>query len=762
MKKSLLNPVKTGLLLASFLLVCGIASGTGTYTAIASGDWSNSATWSGGTVPPTTLGAGDQVTIAATYTVTMDNNVTINGLLASLDVEGTLTSTSNITLNLIYGNITSTANTGSITATKIVLGASGALSYTGSIVADTLSNAIVGLASAAQITVNDVLMLPAVLNVTGASSSLTTGSNATILISGGGLASSSGGTLDLSANYNVEYITSSSTTGLELSGSGLKKVIINVGSSNNVTLNSNLTTNDSLKFVSGSLVLNGYNLTANDEVSGDIMIAGNSSSNLTINTSGGLASYITFTSGFQNLNNLTVNVGSGHSVILWSALAVHGNVALTSGNLDMSGESLMVEGNITGSGSLMTTTGSDLSLTTTNSITGNLSLSGSGMGKFTMNIGSGHTVTLATDLNADTLDLGSGTLILNGKNLSVNGDITASGTGTVHATPASNVSVTSAAAVHGSLAFDVTGKGDTVNNLTVNVSGNGSVKLGSDLVIKGTLDFTKGYVDVSGNNLSIGAAGSVTGAGATSYVITSGSGDLTMNASVGDTTTFQVGTSANYLPAAITLNTGSASGTIGVNVSAGVYSQGTTGTLISSSQPMVDATWFFQNNIGSGINANMQLSWSSSAEVNGFTRTKDYISHFVSGAWDNIGDATAASVSGSMYSVTRANVTSMSPFAVFDQETVPTGIDEVANTTGAIEIYPNPAHTTLNIKNNNVGNNTGVIYAEIYNTLGQMVSNYQLNNSALVTIPVYGLSAGTYLIRFYNDNMEVVEKFSKL
>jgi len=50
MKKNLLNPAKTGLLIVSFLLVCGIAYGQ-TYTAVASGDWSNTATWSGGIVP---------------------------------------------------------------------------------------------------------------------------------------------------------------------------------------------------------------------------------------------------------------------------------------------------------------------------------------------------------------------------------------------------------------------------------------------------------------------------------------------------------------------------------------------------------------------------------------------------------------------------------------------------------------------------------------------------------------------------------------
>ncbi|HTB31283.1 MAG TPA: T9SS type A sorting domain-containing protein [Bacteroidia bacterium] len=748
MKNNFINPVKFGLLFASFMLVCGLASAT-TYTAVASGNWTSSVTW-GGSAPPTNLSSADQVIIGVGMNVTMDQNVTLNNALASINVTGTLSSAAHIKLTVTSGTLT---GTGTITAAQLILNATGSLTFTGSMTADTLVNSIISLSSAAQTTVNNELALSGILDIT-AGGSLKMGANSTIAVSGASL-SLSGGTLDLTANYNVEYTNMSTTTGLELSGSGLGKVTINVSGMNNVTLSSNLTTNDSLKFVSGTLILNGNNLTVNGELSGNIMISGNSSSNLTINTSGGVSSSIMFTTGFQNLNNLTINVGSGDSVKVSSDLTIHGNLTLSGGSkLDISGQELMLSSDVTGSGTLVVNSSSKLTFNSSSSITGNINIAGT-LGKFTVNIGGSNSVKLGTNLTVDTLDLSSGTLILNSNNLSVNADITASGTGVVYSTAVSNVSVSAATSVNGSLTFDAVW--DTVNNLNLNIAGGGSLKLGSQLVINGNLNFTTGYFDIGNNNLSLGVNSSITGAGLMAYVKTSGSGNLTMSANIGDTTRFEVGNST-YLPAQITLNTGSGTGTIGVNVSTGVYSRGTSGVQISSFQPMVNATWLFQNNIGSSLNANMKLSWTTAAEVNGFLHTDDYISHYAS-LWDDIGDSMTAMASGSLYSVVRANVTSMSPFAVFDQQTIPTGINEVAATDGDIIIYPNPAYQNLYIKNNFTPGS--LVNAEIYNTLGQMVSSYQFKD-ALFAVPVSGLATGTYLIKFYSDNMEVVKKFNKL
>jgi len=749
MKNKFLNPVKFGLLLASFMLVCGIASAT-TYTAIVSGNWTSATTW-GGSAPPTNLTSSDQVNIGIGVDVTMDQNITLDNALASINVTGTLSSAAHIKLTIVSGTLT---GTGTITADQLILDAAGTFGFTGSLTADSLVNSVVSLSSSAQTTINNELTLNGILNVS-VGGTLTMGTNSHITVSGASI-SISGGTLNMTANYNVDYTNMSAVTGLELSGSGLGKVGINVLGTNNVTLGSNLTTTDSLKFISGTLILNGENLTVNGALTGNIMISGNSSSNFTINTSGGVSSTINFTPGFQNLNNLTMNIGAGNLVKMLPALTIDGSLLFSSNSkLDISGGMLTIAGDVTGTGTLIANTSSSLAFTASNSITSNINLTGT-LGTFTANIGSGNSLKLGTNMAVDSLYLTSGTVILNNNNLSVNTDIAAGGTGVIFATQASNITIASSSAIHGSLDFDAVG--DSLNTLTANIGGSGSVKLGSNIVVNGNLNLIAGFVDIGNSNLQMGINGTITGAGANSYVVTSGNGNLMMYANLHDTTKFEVGTTS-YLPAKITLNAGSDSGTIGVNVSSGVYSHGTSGVLISSSQPMVDATWLFQNNIGSGINANMKLSWSASAEVNGFLHTDDYISHYGSSAWDDIGDSMTAVLSESVYSVTRANITSMSPFAVFDQQTVPTGINELAATADNITIYPNPTYQNLYIYNTFTPGS--LIHAEIYNTLGQMVSNYQFKDATFV-VPVSELSTGTYLIKFYNDNMQVVKKFSKL
>ncbi|HXB13475.1 MAG TPA: hypothetical protein VNZ45_15920, partial [Bacteroidia bacterium] len=544
MKTNLFNSRKISLLIANLLLINIYAFGT-TYTAVTSGNWSSALTW-GGTRPPFTLGVTDQVNIGAGITVTMDSNANISGLLSQLSVTGTLTTATN-TLTVTSGTL---AGTGTIVVNGLVLAATSTFSFTGTVTANTFSNSIASLTMSAKTTVKNALNLMGIISIQ-AGGNITMGSLSVINVSGAQI-DLSGGTLGLTSTYDVNYISSSASTGMELSGTGLRKVTVNVTIANSVVLGSNLATNDSLKMLSGALTLNGYTLTINKSVSGTGTFTGDASADMTVNTPGGISVPISFTSGSEMLNNLTLNVGSGNSVALGSALTVSGTLNLVSGSkFDISGNALTMSGNFNGTGSIVVNSASSVTINSASSITTPIAFSGSSMASFTLNVGGGNTVTLGSDLAvANSFSMQSGTLVLNGNNLSIMGDIVASGSGLIASSSASNITVSSAVSPSGSLSFQY--PNNIVNNFNVSIGAAGTVSLGSDMVVDGSLNFVSGHVDVVGNNMQIASSGSITGANSNSYVITETGGYLTVNATLSGPANLPVGTASYYFPASIT------------------------------------------------------------------------------------------------------------------------------------------------------------------------------------------------------------------
>lgn len=593
--KNILNSKTAGVITITLLIFITSLSYGATFTAIASGNWSSTTTW-GGSVPPSNI-TSDQVIIPSGVNVTMDNNVTLNGAIAVLNVEGTLSSASSTALTIMAGTV---SGTGTIHAGSLTCETAAVLSFTGSITANTLVCNALNLLVAADIMVSQSLQLGSgILNLqTG--SSLDVGTNATIVVSGGAI-TLSGGTVGLSGLYNVSYISASSIAGVELTGSGLNDVSVNVGPANTVTL---------------------------------------------------------------------------------------------SGNLNVSG----------------------------------------------------------------TLYLTTGTLVLAGHNLTITGNLASSGTGNISSTVSSDISISTPASLSGVLTFS--SSGNAVNNFTVSIGGDGSVTLGSDIMVQGILNLVSGYLNTGNYNVEIGMSGSISGGANTSYVITGMNGSLSMHLTAGApvATIFPVGTSTHLCPTAVLLNSGSASGQVYVGVAANVYAQGTSGVDISATQPVVDATWFIHSDITSNLNMLLTLMWEASAEVNAFDRNAAYISHNVSGSWDAVTTASANIESSGMYSMSRNSITSLSPFAVFDQNTIPTAVADEPADLIAFDIYPNPAADFVNVK---YPTPTIPTYIEVVNILGAKLYSARLTRTNMI-IPVEKYLPGNYFIRIYNDNMSTVKKFVKM
>ncbi len=640
------------------------------YRAVSSGNWSSpAATWDKGAVPPFTLTSRDEVNVDAGLIITMDNTVTLNAYSARLNLNGKLISLSN-SLIITSGSL---SGSGTININNLILDSACNFSFLGLLVVNTLTDSIASLNSSALMEINNTLNLAGAI-IIQPSGSLKMGINSAINIQGGSLAVN-GGKLKLNNTYNVAYMAPS-VIGMELSGSGLKDVIIKMPATGHVVLSSDIKINNSLNIISGSLVLDGHTLTLNGQVTGSGTFSGDPDANFIINTPGSLFSGISFAPGYQSLHNFIINEDSGKAVTLASSLVVNGALELLNGSkLDIKGEALTLNGTYSGTGSFLVNSQSALAINGKTSITSPLVFSDGNIGNFTLNIGDKNSIVSGHNMIVDTLNLVTGTLILNGHNLSINADIVASGNGKIFSESPSSISVTSSSSTSGTLAFS--NSGDTVNDFNVSIGSSGAVMLGSDIVITGILNLITGHINTASNNLQIASSGSILGANTNAYVITSEGGYLTRDAAISVTEGFPVGTATYYSPASITLNVGSSTGVIGVNVMPGVYSQATNGTLLSASQPVVNSTWSFQTNITSGLNADMQLFWPAAIESNGFTKTGDFISHYEAGSWDNVGSSSNTYQVAGGFGILRKGITSMSHFAVFDKKTIG-GLNEIA------------------------------------------------------------------------------------
>lgn len=567
-----------------------------TFTAVVSGKLSSATTFGGDQVP-VTLSANDVIIIGLGITVEMDQDIIINDASSSVSVlaGGTLQSTSSNYMAMTNGSLT---GSGTIDVDSIMLAVQSGITFTGNMTARamTMSNATIN--SAIDVTVNEALY---VMNGTSTMSAgtlkLNNSGTTNIMIDGGMLDVQAGASADLTTNYNVMYINSSSTAGVELSGSGLRQIDINVGNSNDVTLDADLIVTDNLSLTSGTLVLNN--------------------------------------------NNLTIN---------------------STGSFDA-----------TANGMISSSSGSDITILAASSLTG--------------------------------------TLMFDGSN-------------------------------------------NTVDDFTINFGNSSSeVMIGSDVMVSGTLDLQSGRINIGANDIQVMSTGSISGGSANSYVITGKGGSLSLDIAANADETFFVGTDNSFAPAVIKSN-GAAYADLSVGVNADVMSQGTFGYNVNDKESVVNTTWFVENSASANVDIDMELWWSSNMEVNSFDRTKAYVSHYVNGSWDATASANAMTQTNGMFSIERTGVKSLSPFAVFDENTS-LSVGELA-TTNDVQVYPNPATDAINISYNG----TATATAEVYNLAGSLVKSANVVNGEN-TISLNGLNSGIYYIRLAADGATSTHKFVK-
>jgi hypothetical protein len=297
-----------------------------------------------------------------------------------------------------------------------------------------------------------------------------------------------------------------------------------------------------------------------------------------------------------------------------------------------------------------------------------------------------------------------------------------------------------------------------VDSLVINIPDEGFVNLGSDLIIKKCLNLVKGHLNIGSNFLDIGEAGTISEGRTSSYIITSGNGFLAipMRAGAAKPTIFPLGTRNHYFPASVRLNKGSSDGLILMRVCPATDSLRNSYGIVSPAKPSIDALFFVQSDISSNINMNLQISWSDTLAGNGLIPNNAEISNYAAGKWDMGNSSAAMPAEGGMYNLMRKNITSLGLFSVFEKSVIP-NVQRISDD-GGFKLVFNPVVDYICITNK-----TGAgreINVRITDMNGRLITTFTCNK-ATSGFSLIGIKPGDYFAELYNDQINIVKKFTK-
>ena len=218
--------------------------------------------------------------------------------------------------------------------------------------------------------------------------------------------------------------------------------------------------------------------------------------------------------------------------------------------------------------------------------------------------------------------------------------------------------------------YELTSSTSYLHKLVLKCTGN--ISLSKSITVNDTFALHKGTITLDSNIITLACTSNASYYSSSSYVVTNSTGYLTIKCLgvTGVTTTvwFPVGSSStSYTPAAVK-NTGTLDA-FSVRVYDKMYNKYT-----SAGKPSTDAieysannvrkTWLIEEGTPGGSNATVYLQWNALDEANGFDRTRSYIAHYTSSAWQK--NTTGTPTGSDPYSLSLAGITTFSPFGVGD------------------------------------------------------------------------------------------------
>lgn len=750
--KTLFTRFSKKCLIAAFVLASG-SSFAATFTAVSSGSWSSSATWAGGTAPGGSIGTLDNVIINSGVTVTMDMDVEFSGILTGMEVNGTLTSTGNDFLLDMNGGTLS--GTGTLTLNSLRFGTTAAMTFSGTANVDNLWNNSVTLNIASDMDINDTLFLDAGTFNLAAGGDLTFVAGSVIRVDDGTMTVTSGA-LTNTNDYSVHYVGTDKSTGMELAGTGLTDVWVELDdNSQELAITGNVTIHGMLHHNAGAIDLNGGTLTlmSDYESMAGAEFMGSATSNLRLENDTELSSAIVFDSANDELNDLMINNGdSDGGVELGSNLTINGTLWLEDGDLtSTSGALTMAAGSeiVVGDGHLANNGGS-FDGTAAYNVTYNgdaptwstIELTGSGLNDLTIDMANqSDSVELMQSVTIDgALNLEQGGIATNGYDMTLEGSLSTSSMAWLAGHPDSDLTFNTNSLIGDTIWFH-TGN-YYFGDITINADDNSDLMLASEAWVD-NITMTSGGIHLVDNKLWVIYPGTITGANEDRYVTIDGTGSLLMQMQPSDPYVwFPVGTDDGYAPVALKINSGAA-GYFKVGTSNGVWEDGDSGENWAMTGAVVDRTWDITANNAGALDYDIMLMWSEDFEVNGFDRTDAYIMSYANDEWDaDMQTPGTATQVGDMWQLERQNVITEGPFAVRDGSV--TGIDE--NVVVA-EIYPNPVQDVLNA-NAAFGEATTL---DLVDVAGNVLHTETLNGTVNQQIDFSAYPNGVYFLNYTNS-----------
>jgi autotransporter-associated beta strand protein len=675
-------------------------SGTNTYTGIT--------TINNGTLSVATIGDGGVEGNLGQATNSVSNIVLGGGILkytgstATTDRAFSLTTGTTSTIQVNANTLTISGNSGNGTTGALTKLGSGTLVLSG-------NNTYTGLTT----------ISAGILKLGSAGS----GSNTPLGTVGSGTLVSSNGALDL-AGYTL--VTSEAIT---INGTGVSSggAIMNSGGACTYSGLVTLGSTSSILGGSGTIALSnagtitgsGYGLTLGGTQGGSIAgIIGTNAGALTKQDAGtwtltGANTYTGATSisaGTINIQHATgfgttaggVTVSSGAAVEVQGGIAVGAEaLSLNNDGVSSAGALRNVSGNNSWAGAITLTSNA----VRINSDAGTLTLSGGisnssvnltigGAGNVTssgvIGTGSGNlikdgagTLTIsATNTYTGTTTVSAGSIVLGAAQTSLTNDVVLTA-GTFNAggyaiTTSGNWTNNGGTFTHGNNTVTLTGSGKTIGGTTsttfYNLTNSGATTLGIATTVNNTMTLGN-HLTLSTYDLTIGASGVFAGYDNTKFVVTNSTGKVTQNSlgagAAAGKQVFPIGyssASTDYTPCVID-NTGTTDN-ISVYVSSGRLASGTSG--IAKTSNCVDRSWHVSEAVVGGSTVTMTLQWDVARELTSFTRTNCYIGHYNGASWDTgITAGSSTNVSGTIYEISRASISSFSPFDVEDPSALP-------------------------------------------------------------------------------------------